>query len=122
MSPMQKALKALCWLALIAGVDLAITLVVLLTGGGALAPLQLVLMVLTAFFSCFLFAVGIRAAVVPELAVRMLPIVVLALLVNAADVALAIQSGTAVVSICVNALVAVGIACTVHALRRAGRR
>lgn len=118
MSSNQKLLKVFCILSLVAAVDLVVTGVVLIATGEAPEPLQLAAMGVSALLSVLLFSLGVRAANVPALAVKMLPIIVVALLACAADVALALQSGVAVASACADALITVGVAAAAHLVNR----
>lgn len=111
MSSAQKWLKIFSLLAIVGGIDLAITGVVLATSpdgvSNALTPIAWVLVVLCGLL---LGVLGVRAANRPNLAIKMLPVIVIAAVANAADVVLALQTGLAVVSVVVNALIVLGIA------------
>lgn len=110
MSTMRKALKVLSLLAVVGGIDLLITLIVLNTSGDQ-APdlLHSIVMGFVVLFAFLLGAQGISAANVPARACGLLPVALVGLLVNAADVVLAILGGTAVVSVVINALIIAGI-------------
>ena len=110
MSTMRKALKVLSLLAVVGGIDLLITLIVLNTSGDQ-APdlLHSIVMGFVVLFAFLLGAQGISAANVPVRARGLLPVALVGLLVNAADVVLAILNGTAVVWVVINALIIVGI-------------
>lgn len=113
MSTMRKALKILSFLALIGGIDLVLTLGVVATAPEEqLEILPTVLMVLSALFSFILGVLGIGAANRPSKAKTLLPIALVGLLVNAADVALAIMGGAVVVAPIINALITVAFAFT----------
>lgn len=118
MSSMRKALKILSLLAFVGGIDLIVTAIVLMTGENPPEILNIVVIVLAAIFALLLGGMGIGAANVPVKAAKMLPIIIVGLLVSAADVVLAIMSGVAVVSICINALIVVGIAYTAHVVNK----
>ena len=100
MSTMRKALKVLSLLAVIGGIDLLITLIVLNTSGDQTPDL---------LHSIVMGFVVLFAANVPVRARGLLPVALVGLLVNAADVVLAILNGTAVVSVVINALIIAGI-------------
>lgn len=123
MSTMRKALKVLSLLALVGGVDLVITLIVLNTSGDQ-APdlLHSIVMGLVALFAFLLGVQGISAANVPVRARGLLPVVLVGLLVNAADVVLAILNGTAVVSVVINALIIAGISYCASAVAKESLR
>lgn len=123
MSTMRKALKVLSLLAVIGGIDLLITLIVLNTSGDQ-APdlLHSIVMGLVALFSFLLGAQGISAANVPVRARGLLPVALVGLLVNAADVVLAILNGTAVVSVVINALIIAGISYCASAVAKESLR
>lgn len=118
MSTMRKALKILSLLAIVGGIDLVITAVVLATGQEPPEILNIVVMAVVAVLMLLLGAAGIGAANVPVKAAKMLPVIIVGLLASAADVVLAITSGVAAVSICINALIVVGIAYTAHMVNR----
>ena len=123
MSTMRKALKVLSLLALVGGVDLVITLIVLNTSGDQ-APdlLHSIVMGLVVLFVFLLGAQGISAANVPVRARGLLPVALVGLLVNAADVVLAILNGTAVVSVVINALIIAGISYCASAVAKESLR
>lgn len=123
MSTMRKALKVLSLLALVGGIDLVITLIVLNTSGDQ-APdlLHSIVMGLVVLFALLLGAQGISAANVPVRARGLLPVALVGLLVNAADVVLAILNGTAVVSVVVNALIIAGISYCASAVAKESLR
>ena len=123
MSTMRKALKVLSLLALVGGIDLVITLIVLNTSGDQ-APdlLHSIVMGLVVLFAFLLGAQGISAANVPGRARGLLPVALVGLLVNAADVVLAILNGTAVVSVVINALIIAGISYCASAVAKESLR
>lgn len=123
MSTMRKALKVLSLLALVGGVDLVITLIVLNTSGDQ-APdlLHSIVMGLVVLFAFLLGTQGISAANVPVRARGLLPVALVGLLVNAADVVLAILNGTAVVSVVINALIIAGISYCASAVAKESLR
>ena len=90
MSTMRKALKVLSLLAVVGGIDLLITLIVLNTSGDQ-APdlLHSIVMGFVILFAFLLGAQGISAANVPVRARALLPVALVGLLVNAAEGALA---------------------------------
>ena len=105
---MRKALKILSFLAIIGGIDLIVTLVVLFTGADPKPEiLQMAMMVVCALLLLVLGAQGIGAANRPSKAAGVLPISIVALLASAANVVLAIMGGIAVVSVVVCAIIAV---------------
>lgn len=123
MSTMRKALKVLSLLALVGGIDLAITLIVLNTSGDqATDLLHSIVMGLVVLFAFLLGVQGISAANVPVRARGLLPVALVGLLVNAADVVLAILNGTAVVSVVVNALIIAGISYCASAVAKESLR
>ncbi len=123
MSTMRKALKVLSLLAVIGGIDLLITLIVLNTSGDQ-APdlLHSIVMGFVVLFAFLLGAQGISAANVPVRARGLLPVALVGLLVNAADVVLAILNGTAVVSVVINALIIAGISYCASAVAKESLR
>lgn len=123
MSTMRKALKVLSLLAVIGGIDLVITLIVLNTSGDQ-APdlLHSIVMGFVVLFAFLLGAQGISAASVPVRARGLLPVALVGLLVNAADVVLAILNGTAVVSVVINALIIAGISYCASAVAKESLR
>lgn len=123
MSTMRKALKVLSLLALVGGIDLVITLIVLNTSGDQ-APdlLHSIVMGLVVLFAFLLGAQGISSANVPVRARGLLPVALVGLLVNAADVVLAILNGTAVVSVVINALIIAGISYCASAVAKESLR
>lgn len=123
MSTMRKALKVLSLLAVIGGIDLLITLIVLNTSGDQ-APdlLHSIVMGFVVLFAFLLGAQGIPAANVPVRARGLLPVALVGLLVNAADVVLAILNGTAVVSVVINALIIAGISYCASAVAKESLR
>lgn len=123
MSTMRKALKVLSLLALAGGIDLVITLIVLNTSGDQ-APdlLHSIVMGLVVLFAFLLGVQGISAANVPVRARGLLPVALVGLLVNAADVVLAILNGTAVVSVVINALIIAGISYCASAVAKESLR
>lgn len=123
MSTMRKALKVLSLLALVGGIDLVITLIVLNTSGDQ-APdlLHSIVMGLVVLFAFLLGVQGISAANVPVRARGLLPVALVGLLVNAADVVLAILNGTAVVSVVINALIIAGISYCASAVAKESLR
>ena len=123
MSTMRKALKVLSLLALVGGVDLVITLIVLNTSGDQ-APdlLHSIVMGLVVLFAFLLGAQGISAANDPVRSRGLLPVALVGLLVNAADVVLAILNGTAVVSVVINALIIAGISYCASAVAKESLR
>lgn len=123
MSTMRKALKVLSLLALVGGIDLVITLIVLNTSGDQ-APdlLHSIVMGFVVLFAFLLGAQGISVANVPVRAHGLLPVALVGLLVNAADVVLAILNGTAVVSVVINALIIAGISYCASAVAKESLR
>ena len=106
----RKTLKILSFLAIVGGVDLAITLFVLQGQDYAPEILQSIVMGLAALFALLLGGQGISVANRPSRAKNALPILLVALLVSAADVVLSIMSGgTAAISVIINALIVVAI-------------
>lgn len=123
MSTMRKALKVLSLLAVVGGIDLLITLIVLNTSGDQ-APdlLHSIVMGFVVLFAFLLGAQAISAANVPVRARGLLPVALVGLLVNAADVVLAIMNGTAVVSVVINALIIAGISYCASAVAKESLR
>ena len=110
LSSTRKTLKILSFLAIVGGVDLAITLFVLQGQDYAPELLQSIVMGLAALFALLLGGQGISVANRPSRAKNALPILLVALLVSAADVVLSIMSGgTAAISVIINALIVVAI-------------
>lgn len=123
MSTMRKALKVLSLLALVGGIDLAITLIVLNTSGDQTPDLlHSIVMGFVVLFAFLLGVQGISAANVPVRARGLLPVALVGLLVNAADVVLAILNGTAVVSVVINALIIAGISYCASAVAKESLR
>lgn len=123
MSTMRKALKALSLLALVGGIDLVITLIVLNTSGDQTPDLlHSIVMGFVVLFAFLLGAQGISAANFPVRARGLLPVALVGLLVNAADVVLAILNGTAVVSVVINALIIAGISYCASAVAKESLR
>ena len=77
---------------------------------------------LVGLFAFLLGAQGISAANVPVRARGLLPVALVGLLVNAADVVLAILNGTAVVSVVINALIIAGISYCASAVAKESLR
>lgn len=121
MSSAQKGLRMLSALALIGAANLVATLIALLAGSAAPEPLQMAAMVAEILLGALLGGFGVKVAVVPAWALRLFPLIILALLVSAANVALAIQSGAALFAVCASALVTVGIAAAAHMVNREAR-
>lgn len=121
MSSAQKGLRMLSALALVGAANLVATLIALLMGGAAPEPLQMAAMVAEILLGALLGGFGVKVAVVPTWALRLFPLIILALLVSAANVALAIQSGAALFAVCASALVTVGIAAAAHMVNREAR-
>lgn len=118
MSAMRKLLKVLSFIAVIGGVDLVISDIVM--QGSAPAPelLQTVIVGISALLTLVLGARGIGAANHPSRARGMLPIALVALLVDAASVVLALSSGLALVTAIIVALTTVGYAYAARAVWR----
>lgn len=121
MSSAQKGLRALCILSLIGAANLVATLILLVAGNEAPNAPQLAVMAVQALLGAILGGFGVRAAIVPAWALRLLPLIILALLVSAAAVVLAIKTGAALPAICASALVTVGIAAAAHMVNREAR-
>lgn len=121
MSSAQKGLRMLSALALVGAANLVAILIALLMGGAAPEPLQMAAMVAEILLGALLGGFGVKVAVVPTWALRLFPLIILALLVSAANVALAIQSGAALFAVCASALVTVGIAAAAHMVNREAR-
>ena len=100
-----------------------ITLIVLNTSGDQ-APdlLHSIVMGFVVLFAFLLGAQGISAANVPVRARGLLPVALVGLLVNAADVVLAILNGTAVVSVVINALIIAAISYCASAVAKESLR
>lgn len=123
MSTMRKALKVLSLLALVGGIDLAITPIVFNTSGDQTPDLlHFIVMGFVVLFAFLLGVQGISAANVPVRARGLLPVALVGLLVNAADVVLAILNGTAVVSVVINALIIAGISYCASAVAKESLR
>lgn len=123
MSFMQKALKALSFLADVGGLDLAVTAVVLaMSPDTQIDTLFLAVMGLVALLAVVLGALGIGAANNPVRAAKLLPYIVAACAANAADVALALQTGLATVSVVINAAVVVAYAAAAHLVNDQAQR
>lgn len=118
MSTMRKALKILSLLAIVGGIDLVITAVVLATGQEPPEILNIVVMAVVAVLMLLLGAAGIGAANVPARAGKLLPMIVVGLLASAANVVVAILPAVGVVSVSINALIVVGIAYTAHMVNK----
>lgn len=118
MSSKQKTLKIVSLLSLVGALDLIITLIVLAVGGDAPDPLMIAMMCVVAVCALVLGVMGALAANVPARAAKMLPVIILSLFANAADVVLAMKFGVAVVSICINALICVGVAYSAHVVNK----
>lgn len=121
MSSARKGLRLLSLLALAGSVGLAAAWAALIAGGTAPADLQAAAMAAEILLGALLGGFGIKAAAVPTQALRLLPLIILALLVSAANVVLAIESGAALPAVCANALVTAGIAATAHVVDRGSR-
>ncbi|MBE6469807.1 MAG: hypothetical protein E7001_07690 [Coriobacteriaceae bacterium] len=121
MSSAQKGLRMLSALSLVGAANLVATLIVLLAGGNAPETLQLAAMAVQILVGVILGGFGIKIAVVPSWAVRLLPLIILGLLLSAANVALAIRSGMGLFAVCAAALVTVGIAAAAHLVDREAR-
>ncbi|MDY4041590.1 MAG: hypothetical protein SOY67_05775 [Collinsella sp.] len=121
MSSAQKGLRMLSALALVGAANLVATLIALLAGSAALEPLQTAALVAEILLGVLLGGFGVKVAIVPTWALRLFPLIILALLVSAANVALAIQSGAALFAVCASALVTVGIAAAAHMVNREAR-
>lgn len=111
MSSMKGALKALSVLAIIGGVDLAITTWVLVTSEGmGFEPLQMLTMALAIVFSIVLGALGIPAASKPKLLNKLYLPTLLAIWANLGNVLLLVLNGEGVVSVVINAVIIVAYA------------
>lgn len=120
MSAMCKLLKVLSFIAVIGGVDLVVTDIVMQGSSPAPELLQTVIAGISALLTLVLGARGIAAANHPSRARGMLPIVLVALLVDAASVVLALSSGLALVTAIIVALTTVGYAYAVRSVWREG--
>lgn len=111
MSPMRKALKVLSFLALIAGIDLAITLWVLhSTGEMQLDPLQVATMGLSAVLGLVAGALGIGAANAPSRIGRLRLPMWLGVWANLCNVLLMVLSGGIIPSGLVSLVIAAAFA------------
>ena len=118
MTSAQKALRFLCALALLGAADLVVTLIVLAATNELPELVQIAAMVVVALLGSIMGGFGLKVAAVPTWAIRLLPVIIVALLANLASMLIAIQPGGAVVAVCMNALVSVGIAAAAHVVNR----
>ncbi|WP_085830956.1 hypothetical protein [Collinsella vaginalis] len=118
MTSAQKALRFLCALALLGAADLVVTLIVLAATNELPELVQIAAMVVVALLGSIMGGFGLKVAAVPTWAIRLLPVIIVALLANLASMLIAIQTGVAVVAVCMNALVSVGIAAAAHVVNR----
>lgn len=118
MTSAQKALRFLCALALLGAADLVVTLIVLAATNELPELVQIAAMVVVALLGSIMGGFGLKVAAVPTWAIRLLPVIIVALLANLASMLIAIQTGVAVVAVCMNALVSVGIAAEAHVVNR----
>lgn len=116
MSAMRKALKLLSFIAIVGGIDLIVTDVVMQSSVPAPEVLQTIIVAISALLTLSLGAQGIKAANQPGRAKSVLPIALAALLVDAASVVLALSSGLALVTAIIVALTTVGYAYTARAV------
>ena len=110
MSSMRKALKILSFIAIVGGIDLVVTDVVMQGSDPAPELLQTVVVGISALLTLVIGARGIGAANQPSRVKNTLPIALVALLVDAASVVLALASGLALVTAIIVALTTVGYA------------
>lgn len=120
MSSMRNLLKALSFIAVVGGADLVVTDVVMQGSSPAPEMLQTVIVGISALLTLVLGARGIAAANHPSRARVVLPIALVALLVDAASVVLALSSGLALVTAIIVALTTVGYAYAARAVWREG--
>lgn len=119
MSSMQKALKILSFLAIVGGLDLAVTAVVLATSPDTqVDALPLVVMGLVALLAVVLGVLGIGAANNPVRSAKLLPCIVAAVVANAADVVLAFQTGLGMVAVIINAAIVIACAVVAHLVHK----
>lgn len=111
MSTAQKWLKILSLLAVVGGVDLAITAAVLLFQGGIADSLIVVaIMIVAAIVQVVLGVLGVGAANMPRKISSMTPAVLMSLLLTIVGAVLAVMANLGAVSAVINALIAVGVA------------
>lgn len=118
MSTMRKVLKVLSLIAIVGGIDLVITDFAMQGSLPAPELLQTVIVGISALLTLVLGGRGIGAANRPTRAKGLLPIALVALLVDAASVVLALQSGLALVTAIIVALTTVGYAYAARAVWR----
>lgn len=110
MSTAQKWLKILSLLAVVGGVDLAITAAVLLFQGGIADSLIVVaIMIVAAIVQVVLGVLGVGAANTPRKISSMTPAVLMSLLLTIVGAVLAVMANLGAVSAVINALIAVGV-------------
>lgn len=118
MSSMRKALKILSFIAIVGGIDLVVTDVVMQGSDSAPELLQTVVVGISALLTLVIGARGIGAANQPSRVKNTLPIALVALLVDAASVVLALASGLALVTAIIVALTTAGYAYAARAVWR----
>ena len=118
MSKYQNALRYLSLIAIVAAIDLLITVVVLQMNSPKPELLQVIVMGLVIVLGLLLGAQGLGAVADPSRARTAMLIALPALLVNVASMVLAINSGFAVVSVVINAIAVVGFSYCVSAIFR----
>ena len=118
MSSMRKALKILSFIAIVGGIDLVVTDVVMQGSDPAPELLQTVVVGISALLTLVIGARGIGAANQPSRVKNTLPIALVALLVDAASVVLALASGLALVTAIIVALTTAGYAYAARAVWR----
>lgn len=116
MSDIRKGFKVLCFCTLIAGVALIYpTVIAVLFGGGApVGMAQAALYLLCVLGDVALGMQGIGAANVPSRAIKLLPIIVAALLINIAAVGFTVFIGGMVAPLGANALLVFAYAILAH--------
>lgn len=117
MTSLRRALQAFGYLSFVGGADLLITIVVLCINEQPSYP-GLCLLALTAFCAFVLGGNSIGVVRGERPAIKLLPQIVIALLVNVADIAVALTLDQAVVAALANALICLGVAATAHLVNR----
>lgn len=117
MTSLQRALQAFGYLSFVGGADLLITIVVLCINEQPSYP-GLCLLALTAFCAFVLGGNSIGVVRGERPAIKLLPQIVIALLVNVADIAVALTLDQAVVAALANAVICLGVAAMAHLVNR----
>lgn len=119
METMRRAFRALSVLALVGGIDLAITAWVLATSEGMeFEPLQVLTMALCVFFSVLLGVLGLVFAGTPRKLTRLYLPTMLAIWANAGNVLLLALNGEGVASVVINAAIVVAYAYVANQLKK----